>query len=65
MLVYNCVSLLKLKNKIMKITELPVQKFTSDNIDNSNNWIKEEANKNGLTVEMTDERIMFITKSAT
>jgi len=28
-------------------------------------WIKTEANKNGLTVKMTDERIMFITGNAT
>ncbi len=28
-------------------------------------WIKTEANKNGLTVKMTNERIMFISGNAT
>ena len=28
-------------------------------------WIKTEANKNGLTVKMTNERIMFIRGNAT
>ena len=62
-----------------KIRELPIQEFTSNDIDNCFyvedmnhptmkavrmgsifDWIKEEANKNGLTVKMTDDRIMFI-----
>ena len=28
-------------------------------------WIKKEAEKNGLTVKMTDERIMFISGNVT
>jgi hypothetical protein len=70
--------------KMAKISELPIQKFISDDIDNCFyiedmnqptmkvvrmqsvfDWIKDEANKNGLTVKMTDERIMFISGNAT
>ena len=67
-----------------KISELPEQTFTSDNIDNciyiqdANqlearnirlqtifDWIKDKATKNGLTVKIQDERIMFISDMST
>lgn len=62
----------------MKLSELPIAKFNGEHIDNVFfvnyqhlyrvdfkdvfEWIKKEAVKNGLTIELKEDKIVFIKK---